>query len=114
MRLRFPYRRQVEATGRLYSRYGPLWFTVVHAAHVIDEDGVSRLCRDRRRYEDTVRRRLKRLVDKGMLDVMRHPSPRTRQPVLQFRVSDEGRYLIDVYHQHAEFQRDMDDVLDLL
>ena len=114
MLFRLPFRRQVEAVGRLHDRYGFRWFTVAEAAHALDEDGVVRVCRDAVRYRNNVRRRLQRLVGQGVLYSMRHPAPHTRHPVLQFRVSLEGKKLIDLYQRQGEAQRDMDDVLELL
>lgn len=114
MRIRLPYRALVETAGRLRDRFGLRWFTVVEAGHVIDVDGVIRTCRDPKRYRDTVRRRLHRMVDRGLLLFMRHPAPHTRRATPMFRISSEGKKLVDLYRQHSEAQRDMDDILDLL
>ncbi len=114
MFFRLPYRRQVEAVGRLHDRYGFRWFTAADAAHVLDEDGVVRVCLNAVRYRNNVQRRLQRLVKQEMLYSMRHPAPHTRQAVLQFRVSTEGQQLIDLYRRQGEAQKDMDDVLELL
>ena len=88
--------------------------------HVLDPDGIQQSIRRAKAHQQSVWRRLRTMADGELLQWMKHRAPPGARwmgyngKVLLFRVSEDGDRLIDVYRQHAERQRDLDDILELL